>query len=82
MGVKNAFLNGDLDEEIYMKQSPGFVAQGESYGLVCRLRKSLYGLKQSPRVCLENLTMLFNKFGMTRSKADHLLFLSSLNSWV
>jgi len=47
--VKNVFLNGDLQEEIYMEQPPGFVAQGESSGLVCRLRKFLYGLKQSPR---------------------------------
>ena len=46
---KNTFLNGDLQEEIYMEQPPSFVAHGESPGLVCHLRKSLYGLKQSPR---------------------------------
>jgi len=49
LDVKNAFLNGDLQEEIYMEQPPYFVAQGESFGLVCHLRKSLYGLKQFPR---------------------------------
>ena len=42
------FLHGDFAEEVYMEQPPGFVAQEKS-GLVCRLRRSLYGLKQSPR---------------------------------
>ena len=46
--IKNAFLHGDLAKEVYMEQQLGFVAQGES-GLVCKLRNSLYGLKQSPR---------------------------------
>jgi len=49
LDVKNSFLNGDLQEEIYREQPPDFVAQGESSELVCHLRKSLYGLKQSPR---------------------------------
>ena len=47
LDIKNVFLHGDLVEEVYMEQPPGFVAQGE-FGLVCRLRRSLYGLKQSP----------------------------------
>ena len=47
LDIKNAFLHGDLAEEEYMEQPPGFVAQGES-GLVCRLCRSLYALKQSP----------------------------------
>ena len=46
--IKNAFLLGDLAKDLCMEQPPGFIAQGE-FGLVCRLCRSLYGLKQSPR---------------------------------
>ena len=48
MDVKTAFLNGDLDEEIYMEQPEGFVVK-EQEKKVCRLIKSLYGSKQSPK---------------------------------
>ena len=47
LDIKNGFLHGELQKEIYMEQPPSFVAQGES-SLVCKLRHSLYGLKQSP----------------------------------
>lgn len=49
LDIKNVFLHGDLQEEVYMEQSPEFVVQ-EKFGLVCKLSKSLYGLKQSLRV--------------------------------
>jgi len=48
INVVMAFLNGDLEEEIYMQQPEGYV-QVEREHLVCKLRKSIYGLKQSPR---------------------------------
>ena len=47
LDIKNAFLHDDLVDEVYMEQPPRFVAQGE-FGLVCKLRRSLYGLKQTP----------------------------------
>ena len=46
--VTTAFLNGKLDEEVYMRQPEGFVATGQEH-LVCKLKRSIYGLKQSPR---------------------------------
>ena len=48
MDVKTAFLHGDIDEEIYMRQLEGFVVSGQEK-MVCKLKRSLYGLKQAPR---------------------------------
>ncbi|RVX23215.1 Retrovirus-related Pol polyprotein from transposon RE1 [Vitis vinifera] len=73
LDIKNVFLHGDLTEEVYMEQPPGFVAQGES-GLVCKLRHSLYDLKQSPRVWFSRFSSVVQEFGMFRSTADHSVF--------
>ena len=48
MDVKTAFLNGDLEVGIYMKQPEGYVVLGQEHK-VCKLVKSLYGLKQAPK---------------------------------
>jgi hypothetical protein len=48
LDVKTTFLHGDLEEEIYMQQPQGYEVKGKE-NLVCRLKKSLYGLKKAPR---------------------------------
>ena len=48
MDVKTAFLNGNLEEDIYMRQLEGFIAGGKD-NLVCKLQRSIYGLKQASR---------------------------------
>ena len=48
MDVKTAFLNGNLDKEIYMMQPEGFIAKNQEH-MVCKLKRSIYGLKQASR---------------------------------
>ncbi|KAJ9543931.1 hypothetical protein OSB04_023638 [Centaurea solstitialis] len=79
LDVKNAFLHGDLLEEVYMEQPPGFVAQGEC-GKVCKLRKSVYGLKQSPRAWFGRFSFVVTKFGLRRSSCEHSVFFASSDS--
>ncbi|KAL5850870.1 hypothetical protein ACOSQ4_008883 [Xanthoceras sorbifolium] len=77
LDVKTAFLHGDLEEEIYMTQPEGFKVAGKE-DLVCKLGKSLYGLKQSPRQWYKRFDkfMLGQKY--TRSKYDHCVYLRKL----
>ena len=58
MDVKTAFFNGDLEEDIYMVQREGFMQQGKE-NHDCKLKKSLYGLKQSPRVWYQKIDTFF-----------------------
>ena len=74
LDIKNAFLHGDLEEEVYMEQPPGFVAQGESSTIVCRLHRYLYGLKQSPRAWFGRFSTVVQQFGTIRNQADHSVF--------
>ena len=66
LDIKNAFLYGDLAEEVYMEQPLGFVAQGE-IGRVFRLRKSLYGLKQSPCAWFDKFTEVIENLACRRA---------------
>jgi len=72
MDVHNAFLHGDLHEEVYMKLPPGFEASHPNK--VCRLRKALYGLKQAPRCWFQKLTTALKKYGFQQSRKDYSLF--------
>lgn len=73
--VKTAFLNGSLDEEIYMKQPEGF-EKGEK---VLHLKKSLYGLKQAARSWNIMLKGCLDKIGFKQSDADECLFIKKIN---
>ena len=74
MDVKIAFLNGKLNEEIYMKQPEGYVKPGEEH-LVCKIEKSLYGLKQSSRCWNKAFRESVEKVGFTQASADPCVFI-------
>jgi histone deacetylase 1/2 len=66
-------LHGFLEEEVYMRQPPGYVDRAKPHYL-CRLDKSLYGLKQAPRAWYSRLCNKLQSLGFTPSKADTSLF--------
>jgi len=73
MDVKTAFLQGNLKEEVYMEQPHGLEKKGEE-AKVCKLKKSIYGLKQSPRAWYERLEMELRSWGFKRFESDHSVF--------
>ena len=73
LDIKNAFLNGELEEEVYMVQPPGFCKKGNE-GKVCRLKKSLYGLKQSPKAWFDRFTKVLKEQSYQQGHSDHTLF--------
>ena len=73
MDVKSAFLNGKLDEEVYMKQPPGFVS-ATCPSHVCKLQRNLYGLKQAPRVWHRTIDPFLKSLGMQSASADPCIY--------
>jgi histone deacetylase 1/2 len=74
LDVKNAFLHGVLEEEVYMKQPPGY-ADPHAPHHICKLDKALYGLKQAPRAWFSRLSSKLHALGFISSKTDTSLFL-------
>ena len=69
MDVKRAFLHGDLDKEIYMQQPEGFMVPVKEY-MVCKLTKSLYGLKQVPRQWYNKFNFFMIESGSCKAEKD------------
>ena len=79
MNVKTAFLNGDLEEEIYMDQPEGFAELGQE-SKVCKLTKSLYGLKQAPKQWHEKFNSCMIKNGCKSNECDKCIYSKSWNN--
>ena len=74
MDVKTAFLNGDLEEEVYMDQPEGFVVTGKE-NLVCKLRKSIYGLKQASRQWYIKFNDTITSYGFVEIIVDRCIYI-------
>ena len=77
MDVKTAYLNGDLEEEIFMRQPEGFIDKDQP-NLVCKLKKSLYGLKQSARCWNKTIDEYLKKSGYVQSDADPCIYVKKV----
>ncbi|KAL3835707.1 hypothetical protein ACJIZ3_010443 [Penstemon smallii] len=79
LDVQNAFLHGNLNENVYMTQPPGFT-HPDFPTYVCKLNRAIYGLKQAPRAWYERLSSKLLELGFVVSKSDTSLFIYRHNS--
>nr|KYP72463.1 Retrovirus-related Pol polyprotein from transposon TNT 1-94 [Cajanus cajan] len=78
MDVKTAFLNGDLEEEIYMNQPEGFIEPGME-NKVCKLVKSLYGLKQAPKQWHDKFDQVVSSYGFQFNNSDKCVYVKQFD---
>src|SRR3984957_3632939 len=74
MDVKFSFLNGDLEEEVYIEQPDGLI-HGNDPKLVCKLKKALYGLKQAQRACYYRMDKYLHQQGFSKGSTDRNLYI-------
>jgi hypothetical protein len=74
MDVKIVFLNGDLQENVYMAQSEGFVMKGKEH-MGYKLKKSIYGLKQASRQWYLKFDEVIKKFGFIKNQVDNYIYI-------
>lgn len=79
MDVVTAFLNGKLEEEIYMEQPEGYIQPGQE-NLVCKLQKSLYGLKKSPRCWNTAFREYMELIHFSQSTADPCIYIKAADT--
>jgi hypothetical protein len=78
MDVKTTFINGEIEEEVYIKQPNGFVIHENEFH-VCRLKKALYGLKQAPRAWYARIDEHLMRLGFNKSFVDPNLYYKIVN---
>jgi hypothetical protein len=81
LDVKNTFLHGDLQEEVYIEVPPRFNNE-QTHGKVCKLKKSLYGLKQSPRAWFDRFRRVVRDMGYYLCNGDHTVFYKHRGSYI
>ncbi|KAK8547551.1 hypothetical protein V6N12_031688 [Hibiscus sabdariffa] len=81
MDVKTAFLNGKLEEDVYMTQPEGFVTP-ENAGMVCKLQRSIYGLKQASRSWNLRFNDAIKEFGFIRNEDEPCVYKKSIKTWL
>ena len=74
MDVKSSFLNGELEEEVYIEQPEGFQLS-ENTEYVCKLKKALYGLKMAPRAWYSRLDKYLQQAGFRKGSANNNLYI-------